>query len=105
MIECTAAGISNAIRSDLEFLRAMLRQFDELFDLIKPGPVRDSLIRNNAKLRLRLAELPMRVAARSPFENPAELLACAQDEVRAVLVAVTEAELFLNAQCGGDSDG
>jgi hypothetical protein len=105
MIVCTAADISNAIRSDLEFLRAMFTQFDELFDLVEPGPMRDALIRNNAKLRLLLAELPMRVAARSPFENRAQLLAYTQDEVRTVLMALTETELFLKAQCNGDSDG
>jgi hypothetical protein len=105
MIECTAAGISHAIGSDLEFLRAMLKQADEMLDLVERGPVRDTLIRKIAKVRLLNAELPMRIAARSPFENPAQLLTCAEDEVRAVLMALTETELFLKAQCNGDSDG
>ena len=49
--------------------------------------------------------MPTKIAARSPFKSRADLLACAQDEVRTVLAAVTEAELFVKAHGDGDADG
>jgi hypothetical protein len=105
MISFTATDISRIIGSDLDFLRATLTSADELFDLLAPGPERDTLIRHNAKLRLLLAELPQRIAEHSPFKDKANLRACADDAVRRVLAAVTETELFMVAHCGGNADG
>lgn len=100
MIDLSAADISRIIGPDLDFLRATLTQADELYGLIEPGPTRDTLFRNNAKLRLLLEELPLKVAGHSPFEDQAHVLACARDEVRDLLTAVTESEIFFRAALG-----
>jgi len=102
MISCTTADIATAIGSDVEFLHKALHQLDELLDLVERGPERDAMIRKIAKVRLLNAELPMRIASHSPFKDRAHVLACSQDEVRAVLMAITEAQLFLKAHCPDD---
>jgi hypothetical protein len=102
MIECTTADIAKAIGDDVEFLHTALNQLDEVLDLVERGPERDTMIRKIAKVRLLNAELPMRIAGHSPFESRAHALACSQDEVRLVLMAITEVQLDLTAHCPDD---
>lgn len=105
MIDLSAADVSRIIGGDLDFLRAMLTHADGLFDLIEPGPTRDTLIRNNARLRLLVAELPQRIAGRSPFKDRADVQRASEDEVRHLLTALTESEIFFRAALGeGGSD-
>jgi hypothetical protein len=102
MISSTTADIAKAIGDDVEFLHTALNQLDEVLDLVERGPERDAIIRKIAKVRLLNAELPMRIASHSPFKDRAHVLACSQGEVRLVLMAITEAQLFLKAHCPDD---
>jgi hypothetical protein len=100
MIDLSAADVSRIIGDELDFLRATLTQAEELFDLIEPGPTRDTMIRNNAKLRLLVAELPQKIAGHSPFKDQAHVRRASEDEVRDLLTAVTESEIFFRAALG-----
>ena len=95
MITVTANELAKLVADDLGALRAMLTEIDAMFDRVVPGPERDAMIRHTAKVRLLTAELPMRIAERGPFKDRAHIERCAQGEVRRVLIALTEAEIFL----------
>jgi hypothetical protein len=97
MINISAVEFAKALEDDLDALRNMLSEFDALLDRVVRGPERDAMIRHVALLRLRIAELPKRIAARGPFKNNAHVDRCVQGEVRRALVTLTEAEIFLKA--------
>jgi hypothetical protein len=97
MINISAVEFAKALEDDLDALRNMLIEFDALLDRVARGPERDAMIRHVAMLRLLIAELPKRIAERGPFKDNAHIERCTQDEVRRVLITLTEAEIFLKA--------
>ena len=100
----TAAQIAAILAADVADMRSDLEITADIFDAMRPGSVRNELIRRNQKVRRAIEALPRRVFERQPFIDKADAEKKISEELAAILTLMDAVQAVFKSMDGAAYD-